>query len=158
MKTIAIALLAAVVLSACNIEQPNNTVTSYESDFVPCIKYAPITIGQHTYGGDANIYLTSTGIGITINEVNANVNTIHIKISPTQLSGNLAPGQFPIHISNPTFLLELNYTWAELGLEPTDLVYVYMHFETNLGTGWAGEFKRQGKGQWYYYSIVDDCN
>ena len=153
-----IALILMVLIAGCEYTPNNsNNPTEVTSD-VPCIKYSPITIGQHTYGGDANIYLTSTGIGITINEVNANVNTIHIKISPTQLSGNLAPGQFPIHISNPTFPLELNYTWAELGLEPTDLVYVYMHFETNLGTGWAGEYKRQGKGQWYYYSIVDDCN
>lgn len=155
MKTIA--LIFMVLIAGCEYTPNNSNNPIKVTSDVPCITFAPITLNQFTYAGEASIYINSTGIGIRLDEVNADVVTIHLKASPVALNGNLAPGQFPIHISNPTFPLQLNYTWAELGIEPTNLVYVYLHFETAQGTAWGGNYKRQGKGQWYYWSVVDDC-
>lgn len=153
-----IALILMMLIAGCEYTPDKNIVTSFESD-TPCLQFVPIIANQHDTLDDLVILSGSAGIAIQINELNVNVNTIHMKFSAVPLTGNIAPGQFPLHFDNPTIPFYKYFTWAEMGL-PDNLqnVYVYIHFDTDIGTAWAGNIRRQGKGQWYFYTNYDLCH
>ena len=158
-RTLAIVILA-LTLSSCKTETANLVTSPQSSDTdTPCLQFVPIIANQHDTIGEAVILSGSGGIAIYINNINANVNTLHIKFSEVMLTGNIAPGQFPIHISNPGMPFYRYFTWQEMNL-PNNLenVFVYIHFDTNIGTAWAGSMRRQGKGQWYYCTPYNLCH
>jgi hypothetical protein len=160
MKTTIAILLLTVLFSSCETETANLVTPPHSSDTdVPCLQFIPIIANQHDTIGDVVIYSGSGGIAIQINEINANVNTMHIKFSEIALTGNIAPGQFPIHITDPAIPFYKYFTWQEMNLSDNlQNVFVYIHFDTNIGTAWAGNIRRSGRGQWYYYTDYDLCH
>lgn len=153
-------LIAALILIGC--DETSNTVQTpviQDSD-IPCaLGKVPIYIGQARSENSINIYPQSGGAVITFDLTNipAGVDIVHILASPVALQGNLAPGQFPIHIENPEHR-QYSFTAEQLGIDPGCQWYFYVHFEIGNETAWAGTQPNSGRGQWYYLSYLYCCN
>lgn len=160
MKSLLLILLFSFTLMSCSDSNKslNSIVSSNSNSDIPCITVSSIYFNQWNEAGRVAIAPNNLGVQISIDTLpNISVSTLHIRISPTKLNGNLAPGQFPIHIQNPTFPFVRFFTWDELDMDYSNDIYAYTHFESNIGTGWAGNFKREGRGQWYYWNYLG-CN
>lgn len=158
MKTLTLVILAVMLIgcSETNTTSPTQSIQQIETD-IPCVKSVPVWRNQSQESGKIVYYPSPEGITFDLTNIPDNTNTVHIEVSSVQLSGNLAPGQFTIHIENPASQ-QYTFTWQELGINENCNIYVYIHFDTQTGTAWAGNIIRQGKGQWYFYSNLNCCN
>ena len=153
MKTLkAIVTLVILILAGCEYT-PSNPVTTKQTEYdLPCVNLSTVYINQNQEAGTVAVWFTSDSVYLQIRELPANTNLIHFKFSNTQLTGNLPPGQFPFHLIPEVRTYSFPNTLHSCN------IYFYIHFDTNNGTGWAGENKRQGSGQWYRWINLKCCN
>ncbi len=194
MKTIKINILAILLLltvvvgckkdDSSSITQPNtieNTQPNNRTDHLleldhPCLlTNVPVIVAQHDTLGWVNMYpYGDLGVIIDLTNMPPNTNLVHFAVDSIKKTGNLAPGQFPIHIPNPErreYIFYFGYGPGQLKMDFDCKLYYYAHFEVGNETGWAGKIARDdndliGKrkkhnneiAQWYYYSYLNCCN
>lgn len=160
-------LMSVLMLIFTSCGEKNVPVSSQENQQqdVVCQYDGAITLNQHTEIGRVDITNNFDGISISIPSVSpVDVNVIHVKVS-TQLGNPGAPGQFPVHIENPSLPNVYQFNWSQFGLsyQPGQTLYYYIHFETNEGTAWAGYNcmrvggNGNGNGKWICYIRGNTC-
>lgn len=174
---IIILFIAILPIYSCNknsspVQNSEKIEKFIEPTDVPCIlNNIPVIVGQHDTLGWITMYpVTGQGITIDLNNMPEGTTYVHFNVRFSEIS-NLAPGQFPVHISNPERRI-YTFTYEDLNRNQNTVDYIdanncnlfyYTHFDVGNETGWAGRIegqrnKNNKSNRWFYYSNLNCCN